>query len=65
MPEQIPPNNSMRPSASRAKANHPQPSDAFANALRNRLNTTFTNENSDMFSNLLARLENAEKGSGE
>jgi len=36
------------------------PSDAFADALRKQLNTTFTEEDAVLFSDLLARLEFAE-----
>jgi hypothetical protein len=65
MPERITLNNSVRRLASHAKDNHPRPSDAFAHALKKRLDTTFTDENSDLFSNLLTRLESAERGRGE
>ncbi|OYR26043.1 hypothetical protein CES86_4097 [Brucella lupini] len=38
-----------------------EPSNAFADGLRKQLNTTFTKENAELFSDLLARLEFGEK----
>jgi predicted kinase len=45
---------------SRFHSRRVDPSDAFADALRKQLNTTFTEEDAVLFSDLLARLEFAE-----
>lgn len=60
MPERIDLNIPVRQIAPRAQPRHIQSSDAFANALKKHLNASSTNENAELFSDLLARLEFAE-----
>ncbi|GAA5658448.1 hypothetical protein Brsp06_04832 [Brucella sp. NBRC 13694] len=61
MPERIDLKTPVRRIASRFHARRMEPSNAFADGLRKQLNTTFTKENAELFSDLLARLEFGEK----
>jgi len=65
MPEKIYLNNPGQPHAPRAKARHFEPSDVFADALRKRMNTTYTRKNEELFSELLTRLAKAERGNAD
>lgn len=65
MPEPINLDKPVRRVAAWERARNLEPSGAFTNGLRGKLNRSFDGKNEKLFSDLLNRLENAENGNGD